>query len=141
MSLRPPGRAQGDIGGWGVYLAIQSVDNFIYRYVDGVNRNVFVMNRDPHGDLLIVAETHETRDSLSRLLRGEGYQVESVETAAEALEKLAEHPFDLVCVDVSILDGASPNLMQTMKAERNKSRVTVCYLLAEKFGKLGVFGG
>ncbi|MFN8474505.1 MAG: SpoIIE family protein phosphatase [Anaerolineae bacterium] len=106
-----------DIGGWGVYLAIQSVDNFIYRYVDGMNRNVFVMNRDPHGDLLIVADLHETRDSLSRLLRAEGYEVETVETASEALEKLAARPFDLVCVDVGILDSASPNLMQTMKAD------------------------
>ena len=39
------------------------------------------------------------------------------------------------------LDAALADVMQTMKAERNKSRVTVCYLLAEKFGKLGVFGG
>ncbi|MFN7982807.1 MAG: DUF2853 family protein [Vicinamibacterales bacterium] len=39
------------------------------------------------------------------------------------------------------LDAALKDVMQKMKGERNKSRVTVCYLLAEKFGKLGVFGG
>lgn len=39
------------------------------------------------------------------------------------------------------LDAALSDVMQKMKGERNKSRVTVCYLLAEKFGKLGVFGG
>ncbi len=106
-----------DIGGWGVYLAIQSVDNFIYRRVDGLNRNIFVMNREPHGDLLIVATTHETRDSLSRLLRAEGYEVEAVETTAEALDKLASRPFDLVCLDVNLLDGAGPSLIETMKAD------------------------
>jgi len=39
------------------------------------------------------------------------------------------------------LDAALKEVMEKMKGERNKSRVTVCYLLAEKFGKLGVFGG
>ena len=37
------------------------------------------------------------------------------------------------------LDAALKEVMTTMKAEREKSRVTVCYLLAEKFGKLDRF--
>lgn len=37
------------------------------------------------------------------------------------------------------LDAALKDVMTRMAAERNKSRVTVCYLLAEKFGKLGLF--
>ena len=39
------------------------------------------------------------------------------------------------------LDAALQEVMKKMAGERNKSRVTVCYLLAEKFGKLGLFGG
>lgn len=39
------------------------------------------------------------------------------------------------------LDAALAEVMKKMAGERNKSRVTVCYLLAEKFGKLGLFGG
>ena len=39
------------------------------------------------------------------------------------------------------LDAALKEVMTRMAGERNKSRVTVCYLLAEKFGKLGLFGG
>jgi ferritin-like metal-binding protein YciE len=38
------------------------------------------------------------------------------------------------------LDAALKNVMTTMSGEHNKSRVTVYYLLAEKFGKLGLFG-
>jgi ferritin-like metal-binding protein YciE len=38
------------------------------------------------------------------------------------------------------LDAALKNVMTTMSGERNKNRVTVYYLLAEKFGKLGLFG-
>lgn len=37
------------------------------------------------------------------------------------------------------LDAALKDVMQKMSAEKNKSRVTVCYLLAEKFGKLSAF--
>ncbi len=37
------------------------------------------------------------------------------------------------------LDAAIKDVMTKMKGEREKSRVTVCYLLAEKFGKLGLF--
>jgi Protein of unknown function (DUF2853) len=37
------------------------------------------------------------------------------------------------------LDGAIAELMQKMKGVREKSRVTVYYLLAEKFGKLDMF--
>ena len=36
-------------------------------------------------------------------------------------------------------DAALKEVMSTMAGERQKSRVTVCYLLAEKFGKLGLF--
>jgi hypothetical protein len=37
------------------------------------------------------------------------------------------------------LDAALKDVMKKMAADRNKSRVTVCYLIAEKFGKLGLF--
>ena len=39
----------------------------------------------------------------------------------------------------SELDAALNDIMTKMKGVREKSRVTVCYLLAEKFGKLGLF--
>ena len=37
------------------------------------------------------------------------------------------------------LDAAIKQVMTTMKGVNAKSRVTVCYLLAEKFGKLDMF--
>ena len=39
------------------------------------------------------------------------------------------------------LDAALNDVMTAMKGDRAKSRVTVCYLLAEKFGKLSMFEG
>ena len=39
----------------------------------------------------------------------------------------------------AVLDAALDEVKETMKADRTKSRITVYYLLAEKFGKLGDF--
>lgn len=39
------------------------------------------------------------------------------------------------------LDAAIASVGERMKADRTKNRVTVYYLLAEHFGKLGLFGG
>ncbi len=38
-----------------------------------------------------------------------------------------------------VLDAALAEVRETLKADRTKSRITVYYLLAEKFGKLGLF--
>ena len=43
--------------------------------------------------------------------------------------------------DDAKLDKAISDVCATMKADRQKSRVTFYYLIAEKFGKLGVLGG
>ena len=37
------------------------------------------------------------------------------------------------------IDSAIRDVMQKMAADQRKSRVTVCYLLAERFGKLELF--
>lgn len=34
------------IGGLGVYLAVNNVDAFLYRFVDGQNHNIFVVKRE-----------------------------------------------------------------------------------------------
>ena len=39
----------------------------------------------------------------------------------------------------NVLDAALGDVMKRMSGEHNKSRVTVCYLLAEKFDKLSLF--
>jgi anti-sigma regulatory factor (Ser/Thr protein kinase) len=35
------------IGGLGVFLAINNVDEFLYRFNDGQNHNIFVVRREP----------------------------------------------------------------------------------------------
>ncbi len=43
--------------------------------------------------------------------------------------------------DDKALDGSIATICEKMKADKNKSRVTFYYLLAEKHGKLGMFAG
>ena len=43
--------------------------------------------------------------------------------------------------DDATLDAAIAEVGEKLKGDRTKNRVTVYYLLAEKFGKLGEFGG
>ena len=39
--------AERPIGGLGVFLAMENVDEYRYEYVDGHNRNIFVVKRTP----------------------------------------------------------------------------------------------
>lgn len=41
--------------------------------------------------------------------------------------------------DEAAMDAALAEIKEQMKADRTKNRLTVYYLLAKKFGKLGVF--
>lgn len=52
--------------------------------------------------LLLADDLPSIRDSLSRLLRGQGYHVELAENGREAIERAAAEPFDLVLLDLSM---------------------------------------
>src|SRR5260370_23240993 len=56
------------------------------------------------GFILVVDDESEIREGLELLLRGEGYGVSSAETGESGLEKLEQHPYDLLLLDVSLPD-------------------------------------
>jgi DNA-binding NtrC family response regulator len=56
------------------------------------------------GSILVVDDESEIREGLELLLKTEGYQVSSAETAQSGLSQLEEHPFDLLLLDVSLPD-------------------------------------
>src|SRR6267143_2045951 len=56
------------------------------------------------GSILVVDDESEIREGLEILLRGEGYGVSSAETGESGLEKLEQHPYDLLLLDVSLPD-------------------------------------
>src|SRR5437762_3076425 len=56
------------------------------------------------GSILVVDDESEIREGLELLLSGEGYGVSSAETGESGLEKLEQHPYDLLLLDVSLPD-------------------------------------
>src|SRR5216683_78995 len=56
------------------------------------------------GSILVVDDESEIREGRELLLRGEGYGVSSAETGESGLEKLEQHPYDLLLLDVSLPD-------------------------------------
>ena len=56
------------------------------------------------GSILVVDDESEIREGLELLLTGEGYGVASAETGESGLEKLEQHPYDLLLLDVSLPD-------------------------------------
>src|SRR6266545_1248370 len=54
------------------------------------------------GSILIIDDEAAIRESLQTLLEIEGYAVELAATGEEGLSRLAEHPFDLVLLDLAL---------------------------------------
>src|SRR5437660_12172902 len=57
------------------------------------------------GSILVVDDESEIREGLELLLRSEGYGVSSAETGQSSLEKLEQHPYELLLLDDSLPYG------------------------------------
>src|SRR5271157_5516947 len=60
------------------------------------------MEMGTHGKLLIVDDELSVRDSLGKWFQEEGYEVATVESASEALTRLAEQRWDAAPVDTAV---------------------------------------
>src|SRR6195256_870483 len=56
------------------------------------------------GSILVVDDESEIREGLEILLKSEGYGVSSADSGESGLEKLEQHPYDLLLLDVSLPD-------------------------------------
>jgi DNA-binding NtrC family response regulator len=64
------------------------------------------------GSILVIDDESEIREGLELLLKTEGYQVASAETALSGLTRLEERPFDLMLLDVSLPDRNGIELLK-----------------------------
>src|SRR5947207_10047385 len=67
------------------------------------------------GSILVVDDESEIREGLELLLRGEGYGVSSAETGESGLEKLEQHPYDLLLLDVSLPDRNGLDMLKEIR--------------------------
>jgi len=94
--------------------------------------------------ILIVDDESGIRESLSALLRDEGYEVESVASGEECLERLAQRRFDLLLLDVwlSGIDG-----LETLERLQSRDGAPIAVMIsghgnietAVRATKLGAF--
>ena len=105
------------MGGWGVYLAIQSVDQFHYYRDDDHNHNIFIMYRAIHGDLLVIDSFLNSCTPVSQHLKGIGYSVTCVENGEKAIDLLHRQKFEIVLFDLPIQDRSSEEFVKEMKAD------------------------
>jgi DNA-binding response OmpR family regulator len=67
-----------------------------------ISRGAINGNPAPAGSVLIVDDEAEIRESLQTLLEMEGFEVEASITGEEGLAQMAERPFDLVLLDLTL---------------------------------------
>lgn len=70
------------------------------------------MARNYNGSLLVVDDDRHIQEAMAEYLRGLGHRTETASTCTEALERMAEYPFEVVVCDVNLPDSDGFRLLQ-----------------------------
>jgi diguanylate cyclase (GGDEF)-like protein/PAS domain S-box-containing protein len=84
--------------------------------------------------LLIVDDNELNRDALSRRLLQQGFLVETAETGADALERLANGPCDLVLLDVEMPGMSGLEVLSRLRTARSQIELPVIMVTARAQG-------
>ena len=69
----------------------------------------------PKGSILVVDDETEIREGLEALLTSESFEVTLAETGEAGLQKLEDHPFDLMLLDVSLPDRNGIEMLREIR--------------------------
>src|ERR1022692_1036597 len=88
------------------------------------------MNGDPSptGSVLIIDDEAEIRESLQTLLEMEGFEVETAVTGEDGLSQMADHPFDLVLLDLTLPGRNGMEILSEIRS--HDSRLPVIMITA-----------
>lgn len=89
--------------------------------------------------ILIVEDERKYLDILQRSLRGEGYTVDGVGTAADAVEYLKSYHYDLVVMDLQLPDGTGNSLLRRLRESGHTMPVLVLTARSELESKVENF--
>src|SRR5512142_2410208 len=78
------------------------------------------------GRILVVDDELDIREGLELLLTSEGYGVELAQNAAEGLEKMEAHRYDLVLLDLMMPDRSG---MEVIEEVRQRDRETPIFMI------------
>lgn len=76
--------------------------------------------------LLVVDDENSIRLLYSQELAEEGHEVVTAATAAEAGDKIREHEFDLIVLDIKLKNESGLDLLQKVVKERHNLPVVLC---------------
>ena len=77
------------------------------------------------GIFLVVDDDFLIRESLSELLRGEGYQVDEAPGGAEALHLLASHTYEIVFTDINMPDVTGFDILREVNLKYPETQVVL----------------
>jgi PAS domain S-box-containing protein len=118
----------------GSTFVIEFPETEVEAIVEGESRPVSqgdLQTRSPFAEanrarrILVVEDHPATRVSLTRLLSRRGYQIVGAGSVAEALERAAEHTFDLVVSDIGLPDGDGYSLMARLREQYDLSGIAL----------------
>ena len=69
---------------------------------------------NPGGHILIIDDEASLRQTLARILQRDGYEVTSVASGTEGISIVAQHPFDLVYLDIRMPDMNGLDVLQSI---------------------------
>src|SRR5579872_752869 len=81
---------------------------------------------ETRGNVLVVDDESDIRESLELLLGSEGYAVDLAQNATEGLRKLEERPYDLVLLDLMMPDRSG---MDVLAEVRERDRETPIFMI------------
>lgn len=76
--------------------------------------------------ILVVEDQPEVRRAIVRSLRAAGHIVSVAASCLEAHEKIARHPFDLLCTDGLLSDGTAARIVEAFARARPGRPVLLC---------------
>src|SRR6202046_1299544 len=85
-------------------------------------------NPSPTGSVLIIDDEAEIRESLQTLLEMEGFEVESAISGEDGLSQMADRPFDLVLLDLTLPGRDGMDILSEIRS--HDSRLPVIMITA-----------
>ena len=70
------------------------------------------MSKTHHGSLLVVDDDKHVCEAMAEFLRSRGHRTETAFTCVDAIERMREHPFEVVLCDVCLPDADGFHLLQ-----------------------------
>src|SRR4051812_43623482 len=98
-------------------------------------------NKRPKARILVVDDEASARSGLEKLLKQEGYVVDTAESGAAALDVMAEHPVDVVVTDLKMpnMDGVA--LMKKLRETDAELPVIVVTAFSDVSSAVGAMRG